>query len=118
MLDTHREMTRSIVDRFGEIFGDTGDVAVVMAPGRVNLIGDHTDYNDGFALPMTVDMGVYFALQKRGDDKVRVASVRYEESVEAAQSKFFDDAEDVALPASRFRRLEVSEAALHGFLVA
>jgi galactokinase len=37
-------------------------VRVVWAPGRVNLIGDHTDYNDGFALPAAIDLGISIAL--------------------------------------------------------
>ena len=51
------------------------------APGRVNLVGDHTDYNDGFVLPMTLEQSVYVALRKRADRKVRLYSVQFEEEV-------------------------------------
>ncbi len=40
-----------------------GDVRVVHAPGRVNLIGEHTDYNEGFVLPVAIDLGIAIALR-------------------------------------------------------
>jgi len=67
---------------FERQFGDSDGMQVVMAPGRVNLLGDHTDYNDGFVLPMTVDRGVYVALRRRDDRTVRLYSQRYDEMVE------------------------------------
>src|SRR5262245_44105542 len=45
---------------------------VAIAPGRVNLIGEHTDYNDGFVLPMAIDLGVAVAFAPRPDSIVRV----------------------------------------------
>ena len=47
---------------------------VVRAPGRVNLIGDHTDYNDGFVLPMAIDRAIWLALEPRDDARVRLYS--------------------------------------------
>ncbi len=52
------------------------------APGRVNLLGDHTDYNDGFVLPMTIDRAVWWAVCANADDRVRLHSVNFDESIE------------------------------------
>jgi galactokinase len=53
---------------------------IVRAPGRVNLIGEHTDYNDGFVLPMAIDRAVWLALRPRSDREVHVHSLDYEET--------------------------------------
>lgn len=57
-------------------FGESPTV-VVRAPGRVNLIGEHTDYNDGFVLPMAIDRAVWLALRPRTDTYVVVYSLEF-----------------------------------------
>jgi galactokinase len=64
-------------DAFGQVF-KVAPTALVRAPGRVNLIGEHTDYNDGFVLPMAIDRAVWIAIGPRADDTIRVSSLDYE----------------------------------------
>jgi len=60
-------------ERFQDLFG-APPAGVVFAPGRVNLVGEHTDYNDGFVLPMAIQKGIAFAFTPRIDDVLRVHS--------------------------------------------
>jgi galactokinase len=55
---------------------------IFRAPGRVNLIGEHTDYNDGYVLPMAIDQGTFVAIARRADRKLRVWSLNLKESIE------------------------------------
>ena len=65
---------------YREAFGDeAGELVVVGAPGRVNIIGEHTDYNDGFVLPMPIDRHIWTAAKRRGDDSVHLFAADYQE---------------------------------------
>ena len=55
---------------------------IARAPGRVNLIGDHTDYNEGFVLPVAIDLECTVRARARGDEVVRVQSLDLGSSVE------------------------------------
>jgi galactokinase len=57
---------------------------IVRAPGRVNLIGEHTDYNDGFVLPLAIDRAIWIALEPREDRCVTVYSADFEQTGEFA----------------------------------
>lgn len=59
--------------------GDAGGVVVSRAPGRVNLIGGHTDYNEGYVLPATIERYIYVAARPREDDKVNMCAADYGE---------------------------------------
>ncbi|MGA9347835.1 MAG: galactokinase [Anaerolineae bacterium] len=65
--------------RFAEIFGGE-PAAVVRAPGRVNLIGEHTDYNDGYVLPVAIDRSVLVAAAPRDDRQVVIHALDFGES--------------------------------------
>jgi galactokinase len=65
---------------FGERFGGAPE-GVWRAPGRVNLIGEHTDYNDGFALPFAIPAGVCVAAAVRGDGRLALASRQHDPAV-------------------------------------
>jgi len=81
-------MLGSLENTFEAQFGDKRDIQFAMAPGRVNLLGEYTDLNDGFVLPMTVDRGVYLALRKRDDTTVRVYSALYDELIEYSLDQY------------------------------
>ena len=65
------EIKATVLSKFQEVFGDAGDAKVFFAPGRVNLIGEHTDYNGGHVFPCALTIGTYGAARKRADRKLR-----------------------------------------------
>jgi len=68
---------RAVLHAFQARLGHAPAV-IARAPGRINLIGEHTDYNDGFVLPMTIDRATYVAAAPRADDRVRVISLDFD----------------------------------------
>ncbi len=64
----------TLKQQFHQTFGPGEHVRIIRSPGRVNLIGEHTDYNDGFVFPMAIDPEVRFVVRGRDDGKVRLAS--------------------------------------------
>jgi len=70
-------LTRAFQERFGR-----SPQWIVRAPGRVNLIGEHTDYNDGFVLPLAIDRAIWIALDARADRRVAVFSADFQQSGE------------------------------------
>ena len=73
-----RDLRARVVDEFERRFGGSPPF-VARAPGRVNLIGDHTDYNDGFVLPMAIDREIWLAVRPRDDRRVVVHSLDFGE---------------------------------------
>jgi galactokinase len=67
-----------LAEGFAKHFGGVPDF-VARAPARVNLIGEHTDYNDGFALPVAIGAETRVALRRRGDGEIRVVALNFEE---------------------------------------
>ena len=65
--------------KFVEIYGDGGDIREYFAPGRVNLIGEHTDYNGGHVFPCALTIGTYGVARKREDDKIHFFSANLED---------------------------------------
>ena len=64
------EIIDRIKERYILEFGSADNARVFRSPGRINLIGEHTDYNNGFVLPASVDKAVYFVIEPRNDDQV------------------------------------------------
>lgn len=71
-------MQNKLLKKFNEIFGKDGEVHGYFAPGRVNLIGEHTDYNGGHVFPCALSIGTYGFARKRQDNKLRFYSVNFE----------------------------------------
>src|SRR5689334_7601289 len=67
------ELQRRFQSRFG------AKPAVFRAPGRVNLIGEHTDYNDGFVMPAAIDASTWLAIASRRDRTIRIYSAQFNE---------------------------------------
>ena len=71
-------MKETILAKFAEVFGDAKDAVAYFAPGRVNLIGEHTDYNGGHVFPCALTIGTYGVARKREDNKLRFYSMNFE----------------------------------------
>lgn len=67
-----------VLKKFAEVFGDAEGAGVYFAPGRVNLIGEHTDYNGGHVFPCALTIGTYGVARKRTDNKLRFFSMNFE----------------------------------------
>ncbi len=70
-----QEMKKAVLESFEKEFGKSEGVKAYFAPGRVNLIGEHTDYNGGHVFPCALTIGTYGAAAKRDDNKLRFYSV-------------------------------------------
>lgn len=72
-------MKELILKKFEEVFGDSEDAKAYFAPGRVNLIGEHTDYNGGHVFPCALTIGTYGVARKRTDNRLRFYSMNFEQ---------------------------------------
>ena len=70
-------MQQQLVKKFQELFGEGGDIRFYFSPGRVNLIGEHTDYNGGHVFPCALTIGTYGVARKREDRKIRLYSENF-----------------------------------------
>ena len=64
-------MREIVLRKFKEIFGDVSEEGVYFAPGRVNLIGEHTDYNGGHVFPCALTIGTYAVVRPRQDNLLK-----------------------------------------------
>ena len=72
-------MKQELLKKFEEVFGDSKGADVYFAPGRVNLIGEHTDYNGGHVFPCALTIGTYAVARLRDDDKLCLFSMNFED---------------------------------------
>ena len=73
-----KSMTAKLMETFSKLYGEGGEVRTYFAPGRVNLIGEHTDYNGGHVFPCALTLGTYGLARKREDRTLRFYSVNFE----------------------------------------
>lgn len=73
-----KSMTAKLMETFLKLYGEGGEVRTYFAPGRVNLIGEHTDYNGGHVFPCALTLGTYGLARKREDRTLRFYSVNFE----------------------------------------
>jgi galactokinase len=71
--------TDTLVSTFERVFGEGGDIQTFFAPGRINLIGEHTDYNGGYVFPASISFGTYAVARKREDRALRFYSMNFED---------------------------------------
>jgi galactokinase len=74
------ELLARVKQGYEKNFGSAPEI-IVRAPGRVNLIGEHTDYNDGFVMPLAIDRAIYIALSPRSGSELKVHSLDFDETV-------------------------------------
>src|ERR1700737_927740 len=74
------EQAHVLARKFAGMFGESP--RIYQAPGRVNLIGEHTDYNDGLVMPAAIEFYTWVAISPREDRKLIVHSVNFSETVE------------------------------------
>ena len=72
-------MLNIVKEKFVELFGNLNDVRLFFSPGRVNIIGEHIDYNGGYVMPCAINRGTYFAIRLNNTNKVNVYSMQFEE---------------------------------------
>lgn len=73
----NHQLSNSVKGRFQQRFGE--EPLLVRSPGRVNVIGEHTDYNNGFVLPAAIDKAIYIGLSKRDDDNIILYSEEFQQ---------------------------------------
>ncbi|RYD92387.1 MAG: galactokinase, partial [Sphingobacteriales bacterium] len=69
---------RKVAQQYEEKWG--APTLIARSPGRINIIGEHTDYNEGFVLPAAIDKSVYVALGRRDDDTIELQALEFNDS--------------------------------------
>lgn len=74
-------MQNKLLETYKTIFGNSPNF-LIRSPGRVNIIGEHTDYNDGFVFPIAIDQATFIAFAPREDNQIIAHSLNFDESIE------------------------------------
>jgi galactokinase len=81
----NQQMKEKVLQDFKKNFG--GEPIIVRSPGRVNIIGEHTDYNNGFVLPAAIDKAIYVAVSPRNDEQIKLYSGEFDKSFDTSLTK-------------------------------
>lgn len=73
----HSTILSALTEKFSTIFGDVKDVAYFFSPGRINLIGEHTDYNGGYVFPASITIGTTGIARLRKDMTIKLFSENF-----------------------------------------
>ena len=73
-------MEQKIAEQFRKIYPQSSTPLIVRSPGRINIIGEHTDYNEGFVLPAAIDKAIYVAVSPRSDNEIHLYAGDYDET--------------------------------------
>jgi galactokinase len=74
---------QQLISLFGQQFGQGAPTLLVRSPGRINIIGEHTDYNEGFVLPAAINKAVYIAISPRNDNNIQLAAADLDDTYTA-----------------------------------
>jgi len=74
------KMKNQVLEQFNKIYPAGSAPLIVRSPGRINIIGEHTDYNEGFVLPAAIDKAIYVAISKRDDNEIHLFAGDYNEN--------------------------------------
>ena len=104
-------------EKFQEKFGAEGPIRTFFAPGRVNLIGEHIDYNGGYVFPCAISFGTYAIVRKREDDKIRFASTNlsYETELTLENIQYEEKDDWVNYPKGVIKYFQESGSTVGGF---
>ncbi|MBN1635874.1 MAG: galactokinase [Deltaproteobacteria bacterium] len=111
---TRDDLKRLFIERYGA----AGDVHIFFAPGRINLIGEHIDYNDGLVLPGALSLGIYGCMRFRGDDLINLKSLNENRDVTINLKKdivYNPDVRWVNYPAGVIKYLQDNHKQFRGF---
>ena len=89
---TPNEIKSEFIKLYG---GEESDIRVFYSPGRVNLIGEHTDYNGGFVFPAALTMGTMIALRVRGDNTIRMKATDLPDAFYEALERWKTEADEI-----------------------
>ena len=113
----NRDIVNELLNTFFTLYGyQGGDPKIYFAPGRINLIGEHTDYNEGFVLPVAIGYGTYLAIRKAGHGTVKLRSLNFKGTVDIPidEGVIQQDPEWVNYPLGIIKEMKVRERNVNG----